>query len=256
MSRIDHSDLVTKQFGPRAAAYVASSVHAQGRDLEDLASIAGLPPNGRALDIGCGGGHASYALASRVQEVVAYDMSAEMLTAVAEEAKRRGLASVRTALGPAEELPFDDGHFDLAATRFSAHHWRDVPRALAEARRVLKPHGRLVAIDVVAPESPLLDSFLQTIEMLRDPSHVRDYCISEWSQMLREAGFVPEEPKVHRLAIEFGAWIARMQTPPVYVEAIRKLQQEASSDVIEHFAIAADGSFALDAMFVTARPRR
>ncbi|WP_163311821.1 class I SAM-dependent methyltransferase, partial [Enterobacter cloacae] len=91
---------------------------------------------------------------------------------------------LHTQAGRAERLPFDDAAFDIVATRFSAHHWYDVRKGLAEARRVLKPGGKLVIVDIVAPEVPLLDTLLQTAEVLRDVSHVRDYRVSEWQAML------------------------------------------------------------------------
>ena len=56
---------------------------------------------------------------------------------------------------------------------------------------MLAPGGRAVFMDVVAPERPVLDSFLQTLEMLRDPSHVRNYTVSEWTRFLAAAGFTP-----------------------------------------------------------------
>ena len=49
------------------------------------------------------------------------------------------------------------------------------------------PGGRLVVIDVVAPEIPLFDTTLQVIEFLRDASHVRDYRVSEWIAMQKAA---------------------------------------------------------------------
>lgn len=70
--------------------------------------------------------------------------------------------------------------FDLVVRRYSAHHWPSMPAAVAEVVRVLRPSGTLVVIDVVAPESALLDTTLQTIDLLRDMPHVRDYCASEW----------------------------------------------------------------------------
>jgi SAM-dependent methyltransferase len=186
--------LVAKQFGPRAAAYVQSRVHAHGEDLNELAALAQALKFARALDLGCGGGHVGFALAPHVGDIVAYDLSEAMLAAVVAEATARGISNLVTRQGTVEALPFEDASFDFVATRYSAHHWHDVPRALGEARRVLKPGGRALFMDVIAPEAPLLDTFLQTVELLRDPSHVRDYSVREWTAMLRAAGFTPCEP--------------------------------------------------------------
>ena len=240
--------LVAKQFGPRAAAYVASAVHAQGEDLNELTALAQAHKFGRALDLGCGGGHVSFALAPHAGEVVAYDLSEEMLAAVAAETKARGLANLVTRQGTVEALPFEDASFDFVATRYSAHHWHDVPRALGEARRVLRPGGRALFMDVIAPEAPLLDTFLQTVEMLRDPSHVRDYSVREWTAMLRAAGFTPDEPVCRRVRLDFASWIARMQTPKLQADAILALMAQMPTEVGAHFAIEADGSFTIDTM--------
>jgi SAM-dependent methyltransferase len=244
------NSLVAKQFGPRAAAYVASAVHAKGEDLDELAAFARAHNFGRALDLGCGGGHVSFTLAAHAGAVVAYDLSDEMLAAVAAEAGARGIANLAMRRGVAETLPFEDTAFDFAATRYSAHHWRDVPRALGEARRVLKPGGSLMVMDAVAPDDVLCDTFVQSIEMLRDPSHVRDYSVREWLTMLRAAGFEPAEPKRRRVRLEFANWIERMQTPPVMADAIRALMAEMPGEVRSHFSIEPDGSFMLDTISV------
>lgn len=148
--------LVDQQFGQVAQAYLTSAVHAQGADLDALAALAQSVPQAKVLDLGCGGGHVSFAMAPHVAAVVAYDLSEDMLGVVAAEAARRGLAQLHTQAGRAEALPFDDAAFDIVATRFSAHHWYDVRKGLAEARRVLKPGGKPVIVDIVAPEAPLL----------------------------------------------------------------------------------------------------
>ena len=71
------------QFGPQARAYVESAVHAGGADLEALGGILAAAPPTRALDLGTGGGHVAYLMAGHAAEVVAADLSSEMLAAAA-----------------------------------------------------------------------------------------------------------------------------------------------------------------------------
>ena len=255
MTGRSHAGHVVDQFGAQAAAYVTSAVHAGGADLDRIGALIRARPGVRALDLGCGGGHVAFAAATAGAAVTAYDLSAEMLAAVTTEASRRGLGGIETRQGAAESLPFADATFDVVLTRFSAHHWRDAPAALAEARRVLKPGGLLVVSDVVAPEDPLLDTHLQAVELLRDPSHVRDYRVSEWRAMLEVADFVPGAVTASRPRMEFASWIARMRTPPTHVAAIRALQGSAPAEVVAHFAIEPDGSFLLDSALIEAGPR-
>src|SRR5262245_52621412 len=96
-------ELVGQQFGSRAAEYLTSAVHAQGADLEALAAIVG---GGRVLDLGCGAGHVSFNVAPRAAEVVAYDLSADMLSVVSGAAAERGFKNIATQQGFVERLPF------------------------------------------------------------------------------------------------------------------------------------------------------
>ncbi|MDE1951286.1 MAG: class I SAM-dependent methyltransferase [Betaproteobacteria bacterium] len=251
---MDQHQLAAAQFGTTAQAYLTSAVHAQGADLQRLRELGRTLPGAHALDLGCGAGHAGFALAEAGMQVTACDLSAAMLDVVVQEARRRGLSSLKTRLGPAEQLPFDAAAFDLVVTRFSAHHWLDVPAALREARRVLRPNGMLVVVDAVAPESPLLDTLLQTVELLRDASHVRDYRVSEWDAMLRAAGFDLPEVACWTLPMVFDTWVARMRTPALRVHALRDVWAQAAAEAKAHFQLQADGSFLLDVAWLQCRP--
>lgn len=255
MNTHTHHDLVDAQYAPHVQAYVHSAVHAQGPDLAVVPEWLRGESRGVALDLGCGGGHLSYLLAERVgmHKVVACDLSDAMLKAVAEEAQRRVLPQICVCRAVAESLPWADGHFDLVASRYSAHHWHDFERGVAETGRVLKPGGVALFIDVLSPGQPLLDTSLQTWELLRDPSHVRNATIAQWAAVLAAQGLRLERVQTVRVRLGFAAWIERMQTPPVQAQAVRALQQRAPASVRDWFELAEDGSFTVDTGVLLAR---
>ncbi|WP_225315108.1 hypothetical protein [Neisseria zalophi] len=107
-------------------------------------------------------------------------------------------------------------------------------------------------VDVISPANPLYDSFLQTIEILRDTSHVRDYSASQWQTMLGYAGLQVQSMQTHKLPLDFASWITRMRTPEHFVASIRALQQGSSQDLKNYFDIQEDGSFTLDVVTLIA----
>ena len=119
--------------------------------------------------------------------------------------------------------------------------------------RAMKPDGVAVFMDVVSPGVPLLDTWLQSLELLRDPSHVRNAALAEWQATLSAVGFEVGDVHSYKLRLAFDPWIERMRTPEVHVAAIRSLQQRASSEVREHFRIEDDGSFTVDTALIVAR---
>lgn len=113
---------------------------------------------------------------------------------------------------------------------------------------MLKQGGRAIFMDVVSPGHPVLDVHLQTIEILRDTSHVRDYTPGEWLSFFTESGLRVQTVTSDRLHLEFSSWIARMRTPESLVTAIRVVQESASEEVKLHFELQPDGSFTSDIM--------
>ena len=247
-----HEEKIEKQFGDRAAAYLQSEVHASGDDLQRLTRWLAEDRAASLLDLGCGAGHASFVAAAQVAQVTAYDLSAKMLTVVDAAAAERGLHNLTTRQGVAEQLPFADHSFEVVISRYSAHHWRDVGMALREVRRVLKPGGKFILMDIASPGYPVLDIWLQTLEMLRDPSHVRNYSQGEWLRLINECGFNARELVAGKLTLVFAPWIARMQTSPTLASAIRELQGHAADEVKTYFAFADDGSFCSDTLMFVA----
>lgn len=98
-------------------------------------------PTGRLLDIGCGGGSHTASFAAAGWEAVGLDVSEAQL----ELARGRGC---EVELGRAESLPFEDESFAAAVSLWTHTDVDDWPRAVTEARRVVRPGGRFVYVGV------------------------------------------------------------------------------------------------------------
>ena len=146
-------------------------------------ALAAPQPADTVLDIATGAGHTALAFAPHVSQVVAYDLTEPMLVETAKNAANRGLGNVVTRQGPAEKLPFADASFDIVTVRLASHHFADNATAVHAMARVAKPGGRVVVVDNYGPEDEELDTQLQNIEKLRDPSHVRSYPLSVWRKI-------------------------------------------------------------------------
>lgn len=250
---------VQRQFADVAANYRTSKVHAAGVDLDLLVAAAAPQADMLALDAGCGAGHTALALARRAGMVFACDFTRAMLDQVEALAGERGIDNLALQQADVEQLPYPAASFDIVATRYSAHHWQQPERALAEFRRVLKPTGVFVISDIMASEDYAQDTFLQTIELLRDPSHVRDFRASEWLTMLRAAGFVAAALERFELSLHFATWTQRMRTPRCNRDMIKSLFAGASADIRRDFGLPEqisgdDFSFTIPGAVIQARP--
>jgi ubiquinone/menaquinone biosynthesis C-methylase UbiE len=242
----DADETVRAQYAAVAAAYSTSAVHARGPDLDRMIEL--LDPEGteHAIDLGTGTGHAALRLAGRVATVDAIDLVPEMLAQAASLAADRGIGNVTWHAADVRSLPFADATFDLGVTRVSAHHWADVPAGIREAARALRPGARLVVIDTVAPDDPGLDSLINAVELLRDPSHGRDLTMPEWGRILDGAGFAVDIAETTPIELVAADWFARSRTPAWREAAARRLLAESTPLARRTFAVAEDGTrFAL-----------
>jgi len=245
---------VRRQFGANADSYIISGVHNSGPDLEVLVAALRLGGEERVLDLGSGAGHSALACADGAAEVTGIDLTPEMVAAARQLAQERGKTNVRFEPGDVERLPFEDRSFDRVITRYAFHHFPRPEDALAEARRVLRPGGLFLLADSIAPEDDDQDAFLHRIEMLRDPSHVRDHRVSELCQMLLGAGFLePEHLGRWSIELEFDDWTRRMRTPPDRVAQIMGAFENASGAVQEAYGFSAGDSWLIPAALLRAQ---
>jgi len=245
---------VREQFAAVARNYAVSKVHAQGEDLPVLLQLALLSGREAVLDAGCGPGPVTLLLAPHAESVTSVDFTPSMLAVAQETVTARNLSNVEFQLNDLKDLAAPEAAFDRIVTRYSAHHWPEPMQVLRRFREVVKPDGYLLLSDVMASEVPVLDTFLQAIELLRDPAHVRDHTSPQWQEMCRAAGFGAQV--VHRwsLRLEFGPWVARMATPPARINALHQLFDSAGADVRTAFDVAADYSFTVPCCILRADP--
>lgn len=246
-------DEVRAQWAAVAEHYGPGWCHAAGPDLAWLVEAAAARPDDQAVDLGAGAGHATLAIAPHVARVTAVDPTPEMLAVATRLASQRGVSNVSYVEARADSLPFLDASFDLAVSRFSIHHWPDPRAALREVARVLRPGGRVVLIDLVAPEDGLLDGFLNAVEVLRDPTHARSLRPSDWRAALSGAELAGDIVREWHFCQATEAWLARAAAAPWRAEAAHRLLREAPAAARAAFEIAADGSgFTVAAVVIAA----
>jgi ubiquinone/menaquinone biosynthesis C-methylase UbiE len=252
---MDRHDAIREVFGAAAESYAASQIHSGGPDLDAMVAAAELSGSERVLDLGCGTGHTAMAFAQRCAEVEGIDLTPQMLGAGRRLAKERGLANLRFREGDAAELPYPDASFDVVASRLSAHHYTRPERAVREAARVLRPGGRLLFIDSISPDGWAEDTFINTFEILRDPSHVRNHSVAQWCAMFEAAGLDAEPLRSWNIRIGFDSWVERVATPPLETAMLHSLFANATDELVAAFGIAPDHSFDIPAALLRGRRR-
>jgi ubiquinone/menaquinone biosynthesis C-methylase UbiE len=116
-----------------------------------IVELAGPRPDDHVVDLGAGTGLLALALAPWVRELVAIDISERMLERLDVTAVTDGIRNVQTIVGDLRRLPLEDESATLVVSNYAFHHLDDVSKelALAEARRILRPGGRLVICDMM-----------------------------------------------------------------------------------------------------------
>ncbi|HMF30999.1 MAG TPA: methyltransferase domain-containing protein [Candidatus Lokiarchaeia archaeon] len=176
----------TDFFSKHASEYAASSSHATGSDLDRLVELVRPEVSDLILDVATGTGFTAFALADRAANVVAVDITSEMLQQAKLLANDRSSSNVHFGLIEAAHLSFLNSQFDAVTTRRAAHHFEDISAVLREITRVLKPGGRLGIVDMSPPEGA--GAFVNQIERIRDPTHARALTPSEWQACIGEVG--------------------------------------------------------------------
>lgn len=207
---------------------------------ERIVELAEPRSDDRAVDLGAGTGLLTLALAPRVREVVAVDISERMLERLDDVAVADGVHNVDTVVADLRRLPLEDESATLVVSNYAFHHLDDLGKelALAEARRILRPGGRLVICDMMFSISldrrdrrlvwEKVTALLRrgpagAIRILRNAARLiagrweQPAPPTRWEEMLAARGF--EQVRIELLAHEAAVAVARR--PAVRREAAR-----------------------------------
>ncbi len=215
------------QFAGVSERYRTSSDHVVSDDREVLLSLLSPEPSHLFLDVATGGGHTAEGFAPRVRRAVASDLTPEMLREARTLAAQRNRRNVAFVAADAENLPFAPASFDRVACRIAPHHFPDLRAAVREMARVLKAGGLAGIIDSVVPDDPALDAFLNGIERVRDPTHVRSCRVEEWTAVLAEAGLSVLHASRMWKEHPFAEWVARTGRPPEVQRQVESMFRNA-----------------------------
>jgi SAM-dependent methyltransferase len=222
-----HNDVIRESFTTQAQAFAANPWVTDEERIRRLVAAAHLTGNERVLDIATGPGYIAEAFAGAAREVVGVDLTDAMLAIAKERTRERGVANVSFRAADAENLPFENGAFDVVVCRLALHHLLKPLLVLREMVRVCRTGGTVVVEDIYASEHPERAAYQDRWEILRDPSHVRTLSLSELLILFRDAGLETDSVSTAEdLTPEVERWLATTQAPPERAAEVRCLLEE------------------------------
>ncbi|MDY0396319.1 class I SAM-dependent methyltransferase [Virgibacillus halophilus] len=193
-----------------------------------------------ALDIATGGGHTAKYLAAKVKRIIATDLTKEMLAAAKDHLKH--IDNIVFAEADAEQLPYPDNHVDIVTCRIAAHHFPSPQKFVAEARRVLKKNGKFLLVDNVASEYATFDFFINKMEKMRDPSHVRSLNISEWEALFENNGLQLLYEQKRKKNLPYQEWVSRMMSSQEDIQNVTNFILQSPQEIQNYYQIVYDTS--------------
>ena len=160
-SAVEKTARVSRMFGRIARSYdFMNRLMSAGQDQswrQLAADLAQPGPDGIALDVATGTGDLALALAQRTGRVVGADSCADMVTPGVTKIARSGYKqTVRFVLSDAQALPFQSERFDCVTVAFGVRNMASLHAAFTEMRRVVRPNGRVVCLEIMPPSRSIL----------------------------------------------------------------------------------------------------
>jgi SAM-dependent methyltransferase len=222
-----HNEVVRESFTVQAEVFAANPWVTNEERIGRLVAAARLKGNERVLDIATGPGYIAEAFARAAREVIGVDLTAAMLAIAEERTKQRGISNLSFRIGDVQNLPFENGQFDVVVCRLALHHMQNPGQVVREMTRVCRVGGTVLIEDIYASEHPVRAEYQDRWEKLRDPSHVRVLPMSEHLRLFRDAEMETDGVRTFGdLCPEVERWLATTKAPPDRAGEVRRLLEE------------------------------
>jgi len=236
---MDHFSRVKEEFKRQAETLSVAPVFTDSGVLEQIHAAIKPTMEMSLLDLGCGPGIVTAAVAPDVREVVAYDLTPEMLDQAKKRCQEAGLKNVQFELGSAEHLPFEKETFDCVVTRLTIHHFIDPRPVMNEVARVTRKGGRVVVADVVSSEDAEEAMLHNALETLRDPTHIRMLSPGVMLEVIKSAGLRITSTSTWEMKRSYDEWIRITNAPervkPLYIVMVALAKAGLHAGIHLHF---------------------
>ncbi len=182
-----HKKIIKEEFAKQASTLELSGIFTDSEIIEKIKDTLDITNQMTVLDLGCGPGILTSFIAPFSKIALGFDMTPEMTTKAKERCNNRKNAVF--VIGDAEYLPIKDNSFDRIVTRLTFHHFFSVEKVLSEMKRILKVGGKAIIVDIISSENKSDAEMHNSLERIRDPSHVKMLPKSELLSLVKKSGF-------------------------------------------------------------------
>lgn len=215
-------DVVIEQFTQQAVPFAQSPVLSNPETNRLVISTIDIRESDLVLDVACGPGLITCAIAEVARHVTGIDITPAMIDqAKALQAEKR-LTNLDWHLADVSPLPFRDSTFSVVLSRYSFHHFLHPKAVLAEMVRVCQPRGKVAVVDMFVSSIQQADA-LNYVEKLRDPSHARTLSFDELGELVSECGLRELKAAFYQVATDLEGQLSRSFPAPGDADKIRDI---------------------------------
>ena len=217
--------LIVEQFTKQAVPF-SQMPHHNDEDTNRLViETAGIGSDDTVLDVACGPGLITCAVAGVARHVTGIDITPAMIGEARKRQQSMRLTNMAWKVGDVIPLPLPDSSFSAVITRYSFHHFLDPEAVLTEMVRVCQAGGGVAVVDVFL-STPEQAAAYNRMEKLRDPSHTRALLLAELTGMFHDAGLREMKTAFYKLEVELEKLLTASCTMPNDANAVRKIFED------------------------------